>query len=496
MSLSRTKFGSRLGVAAAALAATVFGAYVVAGGGGNASPVTDAGPDQGITLPDTDAVLDCDATDSDGTITGYAWTNVSGPATPTFNPNNTTAGATAEGMTVAGAYVLRCTATDDGSATDADDVTITVTDPAPSINAGPDADATEDVAYNLQGSCSDNASATCTWSQTVGSGCGFTNLGAGAGIVACADVEDDTIDATCSAVESATVQLSCNDGVNSAVTDTLALNVETGAVPLPNDASIYSTMGTNEAFWIGRAAYTSCDGDATCGDCTDTGLVNQWCNGNAPGTYDLVFSGALRPVFRATGGPDSRGCVDFVSSDYGSATGFTVSQSGGTNEPFIQVVADLDAVSVISAGVHLYGAGSHFTSLVQHRNCGSPPCLLWRFNGNPATTSPDNLDITSPAPNTSPHLHEIHWIAEGFRAYLDGTIFATVGGTGGLEGDDYATFRVGASSAGLEPIDGCISEIVMTERNGDSTAVAQAEAYRDLRICAEYPSITLDECTP
>ncbi|MFD3004041.1 PKD domain-containing protein, partial [Pontibacter toksunensis] len=49
----------------------------------NQPPVANAGPDKTITLPTSSVQLSGSATDSDGTISGYSWSQVSGPNTAT-----------------------------------------------------------------------------------------------------------------------------------------------------------------------------------------------------------------------------------------------------------------------------------------------------------------------------------------------------------------------------------------------------------------------------
>jgi hypothetical protein len=51
------------------------------------------------------------ANDSDGTIAAYLWTQVSGPATVSFSPNNTVE-TTVSGLTTNGVYVIRIRVTD------------------------------------------------------------------------------------------------------------------------------------------------------------------------------------------------------------------------------------------------------------------------------------------------------------------------------------------------------------------------------------------------
>ncbi|WP_054411855.1 PKD domain-containing protein [Hymenobacter sp. DG25A] len=95
------------------------------GGSTNQLPVANAGADKSITLPTSGVVLDGSATDSDGSIASYSWSQVSGPNTATFS-SKTVAAPTVSGL-VAGSYVFSLTATDDkGGVSPADQVTVTV----------------------------------------------------------------------------------------------------------------------------------------------------------------------------------------------------------------------------------------------------------------------------------------------------------------------------------------------------------------------------------
>lgn len=98
----------------------------------NEPPVANAGSDQSITLPTSQVTVNgSGSTDSDGTITTYAWTKISGPAT--FTITSPSSVSTTITDLVEGTYVFRLTVTDDDSATDTDDITITV-NPAPADN--------------------------------------------------------------------------------------------------------------------------------------------------------------------------------------------------------------------------------------------------------------------------------------------------------------------------------------------------------------------------
>jgi len=89
----------------------------------NNAPVADAGTDAGITLPTDSVNLDgSGSTDSDGTITSYVWSFVSGPTN--VDPNDTVS-PTVSGL-VEGTYVFKLVVTDNDGATDEDTVSITV----------------------------------------------------------------------------------------------------------------------------------------------------------------------------------------------------------------------------------------------------------------------------------------------------------------------------------------------------------------------------------
>src|SRR6185503_20053515 len=90
----------------------------------NLPPIANAGSDITLTLPVNSTTLLGSGTDADGTITGYAWTRVSGPTTYTLGSAN--ASTTTLTNLVQGTYVFRLTVTDNGGASGTDNVTVTV----------------------------------------------------------------------------------------------------------------------------------------------------------------------------------------------------------------------------------------------------------------------------------------------------------------------------------------------------------------------------------
>ena len=80
----------------------------------NIPPFADAGLDQTITLPVNTVTLSGSGSDADGTIAGYAWTKISGPAS--FTIVNPTSAATDITGLVQGVYQFQLQVTDNNGA--------------------------------------------------------------------------------------------------------------------------------------------------------------------------------------------------------------------------------------------------------------------------------------------------------------------------------------------------------------------------------------------
>ena len=85
-------------------------------------PEADAGPDKALTLPDNSTTLNGSGTDG-GTITGYQWTKISGPAATLSGASTANLGLT---NLVEGSYVFRLTVTDNDSNTAYDEANVYV----------------------------------------------------------------------------------------------------------------------------------------------------------------------------------------------------------------------------------------------------------------------------------------------------------------------------------------------------------------------------------
>ena len=111
----------------------------------NQSPVANAGLDQNITLPTSTATLTGSGTDTDGTISAYAWTKISGPAGGTIT--SATSASTTVTALVQGTYKYELKVTDNNGAVDRDTVQVNV-NPAPA-NQAPVANAGNDQTITL-----------------------------------------------------------------------------------------------------------------------------------------------------------------------------------------------------------------------------------------------------------------------------------------------------------------------------------------------------------
>ncbi len=123
----------------------------------NVPPVANAGSNISITLPQNSASLNGSGSDVDGTISGYTWTKISGPAQ--FNIVNPSSAQTTVNNLVQGIYQFRLVVTDNIGATDDDTIQVTVN--AAPANIPPVANAGNDVSVTLpQNSASLNGSGT------------------------------------------------------------------------------------------------------------------------------------------------------------------------------------------------------------------------------------------------------------------------------------------------------------------------------------------------
>jgi hypothetical protein len=114
---------------------------------GNQLPVANAGGNKSITLPINSVTLAGSGTDPDGTISGYSWSKVSGPAGGNINSSN--AATTVINNLNEGVYVYRLTVTDNSGASSSDDIQLVVNAAPVQPNTAPNANAGHDISITL-----------------------------------------------------------------------------------------------------------------------------------------------------------------------------------------------------------------------------------------------------------------------------------------------------------------------------------------------------------
>lgn len=90
----------------------------------NNAPTANAGEDVDIQLPVNSLTIQGSGTDTDGVITTYSWTQISGPDEPVFTQDSF--GQLNLGKLIEGVYIFELTVTDNGNSSAKDQVTIDV----------------------------------------------------------------------------------------------------------------------------------------------------------------------------------------------------------------------------------------------------------------------------------------------------------------------------------------------------------------------------------
>jgi subtilase family serine protease len=255
----------------------------------NQPPVVSAGSIQTITLPATanlnGTVADDGLPNPPGAVT-VTWSMDSGPGTVTFA--NPAAAATAATFSVAGAYVLRLTASDSALSASAT-VTITV-NPAtpvnqpPSVSAGSNQTITLPATASLSGTVTDDGlpnppgAVTVSWS-----------MDSGPGTVTFANPAAAAATATFSVAGVYVLRLTAND---SALTTSAPVTITVNPAAPVNQAPVVNA-GSNQTITLPAAASLN-------GTVTDDGLPNPpgavtvtWSMDSGPGTVTFANSAAM-----------------------------------------------------------------------------------------------------------------------------------------------------------------------------------------------------------
>ncbi len=250
----------------------------------NQSPVANAGSNINITLPTNSTTLNGSASsDPDGTITTYAWTKTSGPAT--YNIVTPGGVSTVLNNLVQGTYVFKLQVTDNGGATASSTVTVTVNaapNQAPVANAGSNINITLPTnSATLNGSASSDPDGTITtyaWTKT--SGPATYNIVTPGGM-------STVLNNLVQGVYVFTLQVTDNGGATATSTVTVTVNAAPNQAPVANAGSnINLTLPTNSTTLNGSA---SSDPDGTI-------TTYAWTKTSGPSTYNIVTPGGMSTV--------------------------------------------------------------------------------------------------------------------------------------------------------------------------------------------------------
>jgi poly(3-hydroxybutyrate) depolymerase len=217
---------------------------------GNVLPIVNAGADKSITLPSNSTSITATATDSDGSISSYAWTKVSGGSTTLSGTTSST--LSCSGM-VTGTYVFKVTVTDNAGGKKSDDVSVIV-NPTPSNNIAPIAKAGSDKmiafptkAITIVGSAtdSDGTIASYAWTKLSGPASSLNNITTPK-LWAYNLVEG---------VYSFRLTVTDNNGASSSDDMILTVQGESAGTTLPNIAPV-ANAGTNKTITLPTHAIT------------------------------------------------------------------------------------------------------------------------------------------------------------------------------------------------------------------------------------------------
>ncbi|MBP6025490.1 PKD domain-containing protein [Ferruginibacter sp.] len=238
---------------------------------GNIAPVANAGADQSITLPVNTVILSGSGTDADGTINGYTWTKIAGPASGTIT--NPTTAATSVTALVAGVYRFELRVTDNNGAIDTDTMQVTVNTAAaniaPTANAGADQAITlpvNSVILSGSGTDPDGTIAAYAWTKI---------SGPAAGTITNPTTAASSVTGLVAGIYRFELKVTDNNGATD--TDTMQVTVNAAAanipptanagtdqsITLPVNSVILSGSGSDPDGTIAAYAWTKISGPAT-----------------------------------------------------------------------------------------------------------------------------------------------------------------------------------------------------------------------------------------
>ncbi|HVW61257.1 MAG TPA: PKD domain-containing protein, partial [Puia sp.] len=309
-------------------------------------PSANAGSDQTITLPTSSVTLTGSGSETNGTIVGYKWVQVSGPNTATIS-SATSASTGVSGM-AAGNYVFELTVTDNSGKTATDAVTITVKPAVPGplvVDAGQNQGITAPAStVTLTGTASEtNGTITAyKWIQISGPNTATIASDAQASTGVSGLIEG-----------SYTFQLTATDNSNNTASDIVKITVSPAGVNQPPVAVPGPDLN------ISPAAAVPLDGSASY-DPDGTIVKYQWLQISGAGGVTITGSNTATPTLY--GLEQGTYVFQLTVTDNGGATDtktVTITVSNGVNQlPVADAGRDTTLIYPGQASTLLDGRGS------------------------------------------------------------------------------------------------------------------------------------------
>lgn len=336
----------------------------------NIAPVANAGTDQTIQLPVSFTALNGSGIDTDGSIAGYAWTKVSGPAASIVSP--TSASTTVASMT-AGTYVFQLTVTDNEGGTGTDQVTVLVKNAnlPPVSNAGVNKTITLPVnTVQLNGSGSDPDGTVIDYFWQKVSGGAATLADPNSATLSLSDLEEGTY----------TFSLTVTDNQGLTATDEAVVTVN--AAPPPPNVLPTANAGSNTTITLPTNSTTLNGTGST--DSDGTIISYSWSKISGPATYTL--SNATSATANLSNLVQGTYVFQLTVTDNRGGTGVasvTITVNQAPNVAPVANAGSNQTITLPTNSVTLSGAGSTDSD-------GSIVTYAWAKVAGPATGTINN----------------------------------------------------------------------------------------------------------
>src|SRR5579871_4359058 len=310
----------------------------------NQPPVANAGSNQTITLPTSSVTLTGSATDATGTISSYAWTEVSGPNTVTIA--NATSTSTSVSGLIAGTYVFQLKATDNGGLSGTATVTVTVNaavNQPPVVNAGSNQTITLPTSsVTLTGSATDATGTISSYAWTEVSGANTATISSAAST-------STSISGLIAGTYVFQLKATDNGGLSGTATVTVTVNPAVNQPPVVSAGTAQTiTLPVNTVTLTGTAT-----------DATGTISSYAWTEVSGPNTATIATASAIKT--NITGLVAGTYVFQLKATDNGGLSGtgtVTVTVNPAPNQPPVANAGANQTITLPTNSISVDGSGS------------------------------------------------------------------------------------------------------------------------------------------